>query len=119
MDFLDVLKEKINHTTRVVAKKSNELVEITKLRAEASDVEGEIDKTLRCIGQALYEAYKTGDDGYASIEEACKELDVAYARVADIQAKIAELRHVKKCPACGKDMERDAAFCSVCGVRFE
>ncbi len=119
MDFLDTLKDKISHTTRVVAKKSNELVELTKLRAQAADQEREIDGILRKIGQALYDAYKVGGESYDSIEDACEELDAAYARLDELQEKIGELKNVKKCPACQKEMDKDAVFCSVCGVKFE
>lgn len=119
MEFLDNLKEKISHTTRVVTKKSNELVEITKLRASAAEVEREIDGKLREIGQALYEAYKTGDESYAGVEDAFASLDEAYVRLAELQEKIGELRNVKKCPVCQKDMERNAVFCSACGAKFE
>ena len=119
MDFLDTLKDKISQTTRVVAKKSNELVELTKLRAQAADQEREIDGILRKIGQALYDAYKTGGESYDSIEEFCEELDAAYAQLSELQGKIGELKNVKKCPACQKEMDKDAVFCSVCGGRFE
>ncbi len=119
MEFFDTLKEKLNHTTRVVTKKSNELVEITKLRASAAEVEREIDRMFREMGQTLYTAYKTGDESYAGAEESFEALDEAHARLAELQEKIAALRKVKKCPVCQKDMERDAAFCSVCGAKFE
>lgn len=119
MDFLDTLKDKISQTTRVVAKKSNELVELTKLRAQAADAEREVDGILRKIGLALYDAYKTGGESYDSIEDSCEELDTAYAHLAELQEKIGALKNVKRCPACQKEMDKDAAFCSVCGERFE
>ena len=118
MEFLDTLKEKISQTTRVVTKKSNELVEITKLKASAAEVERDISRMFREIGQGLYEAYKT-DESYAGAEDAFASLDEAHARLAELQGKIGELRNVKKCPVCQKDMERNAEFCSACGAKFE
>ena len=119
MDFLENLKDKISHTTRAVAKKSNELVEITKLRAALADTEDEIDKIMRQMGEALYEAYKTGAESYTSLEENCEEIDAAYARMEELSARISELKNAKICPNCKKEMERDAAFCSGCGEKFE
>lgn len=119
MDFLETLKDKISHTTRAVAKKSNELVELTKLRASLSDAEAEIDKTLRRMGEALYESYKTGAESYTSLEENCEEIDAAYARIEELNARISELKNVKVCPVCKKGMDKDAMYCSACGERFE
>ena len=119
MDFLETLKEKIGQTTRVVAKKSNDLVEITKLRASLNEAEAEIDRTLRHMGESLYEAYKTGAETYASLEENCEEIDALYARIEELTSRISFLRNAKVCPVCKKEMERSAMFCSACGERFE
>ncbi len=118
MDFLDVVKEKLTTATRTAAKKSSEIVEITKLKASISDELSTVNKTLRSMGQALYEAYKTGEETDFSLEETCAELDEAYARIEELQARVAELKNTKICPTCKKEMERDAIFCSVCGERF-
>ncbi len=119
MDFFETVKEKINQTTRVVAKKSNDLVELTKLKSAVADAEDTVDKILRQMGEALYEAYKTGADSYTSLEENCEEIDAAYARIEELQSRISELKNAKVCPNCKKEMERDAVFCSSCGEKFE
>ncbi|MBE7064036.1 MAG: zinc ribbon domain-containing protein [Clostridia bacterium] len=119
MDFWENLKDKVTHAGHTVAKKSTELVEITKLKVAITDTETTIDKTLRNMGEALYEAYKTGAESYTSLEESCEEIDAAYAKIEELRARIAELKDVKACPACKKEMEKDALFCSACGEKFE
>ncbi len=119
MEFLETVKKTISRTTRAVAEKSNALVEITKLRAALSDAEGEIDKTFRKMGEALYEAYKTGAESYGDLEENCKAVDHAYARIEELENQISQLKNAKVCPMCKKEMEKDAMFCSACGERFE
>lgn len=119
MDFWENLKGKVTHATHTVAKKSTELVEITKLKVAISDTEASINKTMRQMGEALYEAYKTGAESYTSLEENCEEIDAAYARIEELQARISELKNAKVCPNCKKEMEREAAFCSGCGEKFE
>ncbi len=119
MEFFENLKAKLGETTRVVAKKSNELVEITKLRASLGETEAKLDKTLQLMGASLYEAYKTGAETYASLEENCEEVDALYARIAEIRARISTLKNTKVCPLCKKEMDRAAMFCSACGERFE
>ncbi len=118
MDFLENLKEKITITARGARQKGEAIVEITKLRAAISEKEGEINKTLRTMGETLYEAYKTGEETYASIPESCAALDDLYEEVEDLAARIKALRNVKECPVCKKEMDKDAVFCSVCGAKF-
>lgn len=119
MEFLGVVREKLTTATKSAAKKTNEIVEVTKLKAAISDELATVDKTLRSIGEAIYETYKTGEEGDASLEEKCTALDEAYERIEELNARIAELKNTKICPTCKKLMEKDAVFCSVCGERFE
>lgn len=118
MDFLEALKDKISSTTRTVAQKSGAIVEITKLRARIAENEAEINKTLRRMGESLYEAYKTGEESYTSIAESCADIDAAYERIDELSARMQELRNVKICPVCKKEMDRDAVYCSICGEKF-
>ncbi len=118
MDFFENLKEKVTKTTKVAIQKSNELVEITKLKMAVSDAENEITGIMRHIGEVLYDAYKTGGDSYSSIEAECERIDEKYAQIAEIEARIAALKNAKTCPNCKKEMDKDAQFCSHCGLKF-
>ena len=119
MEFLDTVKEKITTTAKSAAKKSTEIVEITKLKVAVAEEMSAIDKIFRSIGEAIYETYKTGEEADFSFEAKCGALDEAYEKVDDLNARIAELKNTKICPTCKKHMEKDALFCSVCGERFE
>ena len=118
MEFLETLKEKITTTARGAREKGEAIVEITKLRAAINEKESEINKTLRAMGETLYEAYKTGEETYTSIPESCAALDDLYEEIAELSARIKALRNVKECPVCKKEMDKDAVFCSTCGAKF-
>ncbi len=119
MEFFETVKNTISRTTRVVAKKSNDLVELTKLRAAQVDTEAEMKRIFRQMGQDLYEAYKTGAESYGSLEESCEQVDALYARLEELTTQISALKNAKLCPLCKKEMDKDATFCSACGHRFD
>lgn len=118
MDFFDNLKEKITKTTKVAIQKSNDVVEVTKLKMASSNLENEINDIMRHIGEVLYEAYKTGSESYGALEEECERIDAKYAQIADLNTRIAAIKNVKTCPNCNKGMDKDAQFCSACGEKF-
>ncbi len=118
MDFLENLKSKVSSTSRGLVKKSNEIVETTKLKAAVSSEMTKIDEIMRHMGEALYVAYKSGEEADFSLEEEFAKLDESYEKVEELQERIRELKGTKTCPNCKKEMERDAVFCSVCGERF-
>ncbi len=117
MDFFENLKEKITTTARGAKEKGEAIVEITKRRAAIAEKESEISKNFRHMGEALYEAYKTGEDA-GDFPALCAEIDDAYAQIEELSARARALRNVKVCPVCKKEMDKDAVFCSICGAKF-
>lgn len=118
MELFDNLKERITKTTKVAIRKSNDLVEVTKLKMAVSDLETEINGMMRHIGEVLYEAYKTGNESYGALEEECELIDAKYAQIADLTERMANIKNAKTCPNCKKEMEKTAQFCSACGEKF-
>ncbi|MDD6308248.1 MAG: hypothetical protein PUB07_02690 [Clostridia bacterium] len=118
MEFFENLKNTISKTTQVAIKKSNDLVEITKLKMAVSEAESEVASIFRHIGETLYGAYKTGGESYESLEEQCELIDKKYEKIAELNTRIMEMKNAKSCPDCKKEMEKDAMFCSGCGHKF-
>lgn len=119
MDFFENLKATITKTAQSAAKKTNEVVESTKIKIAISDAENEIAKMMREMGETLYEAYKTGTESYsASLEEKCEAIDTKYSEIDLLESKLNIIRNMKSCPNCKKEMDKGAAFCSSCGEKF-
>ncbi len=101
-----------------VGKKANEYVEMSKLRLERVTIKGDIQKNFSKIGELVYNKHRTGEENEEVIGIYTDEIDDQYKRIAEITARITELKRRARCPACGAQNEVGAAFCSRCGAKL-
>ena len=116
-ELMNTIKEKITTTAGVAKKKSGELVEITRLKFSIMDTESDIKKLLNDIGGIIYEAHKNDTEIDDSLGDKCVEIDGLYAKIAEAQGRIDELRKLKTCTSCGKKMPLENEFCPACGTK--
>jgi len=119
MDFLSKFKETVAGATKTAVDKSNELVEVTKLKFAIGSAENEVEKLLIEIGEAVYNATKSGNDPSAVIEANCDALTAKYAEIEEMRDKLREYKNIKVCPSCGCEIPSDSAFCNKCGTKAQ
>jgi ribosomal protein L40E len=119
MAFLENLGRKVGEAAQAAAKKSNEIVETTKLNSNINSEEDKIQKLYIQLGKAVYERFtQTGTvEDYA--QEACLAINTHRENIAALREKIAEIKGIKACVNCGAEMERNQVFCSKCGTKNE
>ena len=101
-----------------VAKKTNEVIGIQKLKISAARVESQMSKDYEILGRMFFdekaddedlgEAYKTVIDG---ITESKEEL-------AEINAQIDEQKRTRNCPNCGAKNPDTSKYCGECGEKL-
>ncbi|NLX76995.1 MAG: zinc-ribbon domain-containing protein [Clostridiaceae bacterium] len=111
MAFLDDLKS----AARNVAQKTGNMMEITRLNMSVAQERDKINRIFSEIGKAVYEEYKAGND--IGFGEKCSVIAEHENRIAELQQKILELKNVKKCHSCGKEVSKDTAYCPHCGAK--
>ncbi|MDF2961800.1 MAG: double zinc ribbon-containing protein [Paenibacillus sp.] len=116
MSFFDKVKQGASDA----AKKAQQTVEITRLRAQISSKEKELEKTFTLIGEAVYQAHSAGDwkKSEPDVASYCQHIQGLQQDIQAIELKIKEAKHEKVC-RCGKVVAREVKFCSVCGYQFE
>lgn len=112
--------EKMKQGASEAAKKAQQTVEITKLRAQISSKEKEKEKTFSLIGEAVYKFHSAGDWKKSGPDVAayCQHIAGLEQDIQTIELKIKEAKHEKVCQ-CGKVVAREVKFCSGCGHQFE
>jgi len=118
MDFLTKVKEAVTGVTKTAVDKSNELVEVTKLKLAIRDAENEIEKHFREIGEAVYNASKSEVDPSEIITSGCEAIEGKYKELAEMREKLREYKNIKVCPSCGCEVPTDSAFCNKCGEKM-
>jgi len=118
MDIFESIKSTISNTAKSAAKKSNELVEITKLKMSISNLEMDITRLMGDIGESVYDAYKNGEGTAEDLPDICEQIDIKYADIEESREKLRKLKNVKLCPTCKNEVDPEAVFCSKCGQKF-
>jgi len=117
MSVFNELTQKVSNTAKAAAKKSNDIVEITKLNMSISAEEDKIKKLYTEIGKALYEAYKKGEVLPDAFRESCEKIKTYDENIKHMKQKVLELKNLKACPNCGAELEADVLYCSKCGTK--
>lgn len=117
MAFLENLGKKVGEAAQAAAKKSGELVEITKLNVNIGSEEDKIQKLYTQIGKIVFEKYNATGEADGDLRGSCEAIKVHESNIKALKEKIMEVKNVKQCSNCGTEMERTQIFCSKCGTR--
>jgi len=119
MAFFENIGKKVGEAAQAAAKKSSELVEVTKLNMSINSEEDKIQKLYIKIGKKLYEDYVLNSELYPEFKEDCDAIIVHEQTIQGLKEKILETKNVKICTGCGAESERSIMFCPKCGNKFE
>lgn len=100
-------------------KRTGEIVELSKLRISATEVEKKIAYEYAELGKMVYKAAKEHADCTEYVQEKAAVIDALFSEQAGLLNKISALRNLKKCPDCAYENAQDAVYCSKCGTKFE
>ena len=96
-------------------KKTGELVNLTKLKFEASEVSRAVAAKMEKIGRVVYESHVSGEGCDETLSALFAEVAALEDKADALADKIDDLRRTKTCSACGKNNRSDAAYCQNCG----
>ncbi len=114
MAFFEQLGKKIADAGQGVAQQTKNFTDVAKLNGTISEKEKKINQLYSAIGQAVYAKHK--DDADFEAAQSIGEINALLEEIAQCREKINEIKGITKCPGCGTEVPRDAAFCSSCGT---
>ena len=113
---LNSLLDKAISVANVAGKKTEEMVEASKLKLQEVSVNADLQDCYEKIGSLVNRSKKSGEDNEQSIEQLVEQADVLLEQLAQLQSKREEIKKMKKCPNCGAACSVDSHFCSRCGM---
>ena len=105
-------------TARVAGKKAGQMVDVAKLNVQLFDLNGEYNDILRQLGQVMYNTHKGQTPEEDPLPQLLAQADETAEKIADIKARIADLRKAQTCPDCGASCGREDQFCRRCGAKL-
>lgn len=117
MNILDNISKKVTEVAQVAAKKSGEVVEITKLNISINTEEDKIQKLYEEIGRIIYSYFKSQENVPDELKEICSQIHQSETNIKNYKKRILEIKSLKSCVSCGAELERGVKFCPQCGAR--
>lgn len=117
MSILDNITDKVTKTAKAAAKKSGDIVEVTKLNISIGAEEDKIEKLYKQIGKEVFNKYQDIEQIPVDIKSYCEEIQKHMENIAQMRNKINELRKIKYCPSCNHEIDYDALYCPKCGAK--
>lgn len=117
-DVLSKLKKNFGETAEVIGKKTENFVEIQKLKSQIHTANREIAQNYEEMGEMIYRKYQQGETMDAEIAAICEDITELKAEVASCKEEITQYRGENICPECGAAVPSNAAFCMKCGAQM-
>ena len=117
-DFFGNLGQALSKTAKELSGRAEDVYETQRLKNKISAEERQIDKIMADLGKIVYQHYKEEvpvDDAQKAL---CEQIDQRMEQIEQLRTDINNLkiRSRRICPSCGKEVEKNAAFCKFCGA---
>lgn len=116
--FFDTLSETLTKTAKELSVKTEGFYGKQKLRGQILTEQRAAEKALAAIGKVIYDRYMDGEEMEEALADLCVEVKNHNDKIDSLREEIADKAGKKICPACGKNMDRSAAFCPSCGNAY-
>lgn len=119
VDTASTVAQSAKESSAVVAKKSGELIEISKLTVSINSNESKMKDLYSEIGKKVFEKHENGQYIDPELVENCNEILALKTSINEMKQKINELRNKKICTNCDTSLPEDTAFCPKCGNKID
>ena len=119
MSVFDEFIDKAKDVADVAGKKTEEFVELSKLRIKASQLRNNVQDEYQKLGGAVYNMKKADYENPTLIDSVVVDIDSLLQQLGEVEQKIAELKKVVKCPCCGANNLLDSHYCNQCGCNLD
>ena len=105
-------------TARVAGKKAGQMVDVAKLNVQLFDLNGDYNNVIRMLGQVMYDTHKGRAPQGDPVTQLLVKADELSEKIAEVKARIADLRQAQTCPVCGAPCGKGDKFCRSCGQQL-
>lgn len=115
-DFLNSLKQTITETAEVVGKKTEDIVEIQKLRNKLRSAGRNVEMDYRKIGEIIFQRFSDGEVMDEELAEICDGIGELKKQMQGYKEELAGRKGQNICASCGTLNPQNAVFCMQCGA---
>lgn len=118
-EFFEDLGKFITETAGNVGKKTEEVMEVQKLKSQIRSLERSNQGDLTDLGKIIYERFRKEEAVDGELEVICEEIRKRRMIITAFEKKLADMKGVKECENCKELIEKDMKFCPHCGAEVK
>ena len=118
-EFFEDLGKFITETAGNVGKKTEEVMEVQKLKSQIRSLERSNQGDLTDLGKIIYERFRKEEAVDGELEVICEEIRKRRMIIFYFEKKLADIKGVKECENCQELIEKDMKFCPHCGAEVK
>ncbi len=119
-DFFGDLGKSISKYTQTAVDKANVVFESTKITAQISTENREIEKLYQKIGEIVVRRAADGTmDLDSELKNCVEEIQTHNSQILTYKKQLADVKGMKICPSCKELIPKNVAFCPKCGAPTE
>jgi RNA polymerase subunit RPABC4/transcription elongation factor Spt4 len=119
MDSISKLAKSVGDGAKTAVKKSEDMLEISKLNRNIANEEDRIKLAYNEIGKLVFNKFEKGNESDPELLDICNKIVEIQKGIAAIKQKIVEIKNEKLCQNCGSEMDANEEFCTKCGSKQE
>ena len=116
---LESLGKTISEKAEVVSKKTEEAVEVQKIKSRIRVMERNNERDFQDIGKIIYDQFKKGKVVDSEFVELCEAIEDRETSIDEYKKQVAQIKGLDVCPNCKEHVEPSVVFCPKCGVKIE
>ena len=114
---LESIGKVLAETAEVVAKKTEETIEIQKLKSQIRVMARNNKRDFQDIGKMVYERFQKGQVDDADFLEICQTIEEREGVIDEYKRQVAVIKGLEMCRNCKTHLEPSAAYCPKCGAK--
>lgn len=118
MSFLDDLISTTKTVAASAGKKTDEAVKLSKLKIRKAQIRSDIKSKNEKLGAMIYQMAKANEKDNDAFDAAIAEIDVLYAKLAEVNKLLDELSGFVTCTKCSAKTKNDNSYCPKCGTKL-
>lgn len=119
VDTASTVAQSAKESSAVVAKKSGELIEVSKITVSITSNESKMKDLYSEIGKKICQKHEDGLYIDPELVESCNEVLTLKTSIKEMKQKVNELRNKKVCTNCDTSLPEDTTFCPKCGNKVD
>jgi hypothetical protein len=117
VDNISKFAKSVSDSAVNAAKKSGELVEVTKLNMSIQTEEEKIKELYSQIGSIFYKKYSDKEDIDEEFVSIINDVKSCEEAINNLKQQMLSIKKVKVCGTCGSELEPEDVFCKKCGTK--